>query len=478
MNNSNLSYLKVDIYSLQFYLQIGYICSPDIVNLSYNKERIVEFDFPSTLEFINGLSSELLADPEEGSVLLELIGINLSVKKFIGYHITCINRIICSDIQIENLKYLFEGNSIPYQFIMVKWEDSIFNVKTKQLRISKIHRDLNKSKILDAWSCLKLKGGLSLLRALPLVIDKRVFTTDVLSKPYYFADDFVDYFTNRLKQDVFTEDYFVKLIQKYSKCLNKQYGLSAVEVINHINNPAHYDDLQTLFELTSNLKNSKSNFSVLEFAFIHRKYKKLNNSISRDMEKALGEVLLAWDNFKLPDCDLVRLVFQIGNVAGYASLYPMEAYSARGGQLIFAPNLDDLLGLGFEIDKLLEIEQPGLVVMPRQDGSTSPLAIDKIVDGVCFYQYEKLLRSILNNDVMHRKLAALKLILTKCDAIELEEFQSLLLKLAERCIEEEPPNFANKLIDNLKNNKPISDSDMSFLNLISNGFAGVVRMLP
>ena len=95
MNNSNLSYLKVDIYSLQFYLQIGYICSPDIVNLSYNKERIVEFDFPSTLEFINGLSPELLADPEEGSVLLELSGINLSVKKFIGYHITCINRIIC-----------------------------------------------------------------------------------------------------------------------------------------------------------------------------------------------------------------------------------------------------------------------------------------------------------------------------------------------------------------------------------------------
>jgi hypothetical protein len=478
MNKSNLSYLKVDIYSLQFYLQIGYICSPEIVELSYNKERIRDFDFPSTLEFMNGVPDDFVSNLDDGYILLEMYGLNLGVKKFVGIHIKYINRIICSDIQIESLQYLFDGNGIPYQFVIVKWDDCVSTIKTKQVKITRVHRETNKAKVFDLWRRLKLKGGLSLIRALPLVVEKRAFVKEVLSKPYVFIDDFGRYVSNRLSDDVFTEENFVSLISKYSKYLQKNYGLTANRLVDFINNPMQRDDLQELFELTNNLKNSKSNFSVLEFAFLHRKYKKLNNSISRDMEKALGEVLLAWDNLNLKDDALLRLVFQIGNVAGYASLYQMEGISKRAGRLLFSPNLDELGGLGLAIDTHFEFGQLGAVIMPVNDLSLSAPDVDDLVDSVLYSQYENLLVTILENDELHRKIAGLKLLFSKFDTAGLEEFHSFLLKLADRCIDQEPPHFANILLDNIKNKKKLSSSDISFLNLISNGIDGVVRMLP
>jgi hypothetical protein len=478
MNKSDLSYLKVDIYSFQFYLQIGYICSPEIVELSYNKERIREFDFPLTLEFMNGLPDDFLVNLEDDYILLEFNGLNFISKKFVSIHIKYINRIVCSDVQIESLQYLFNGNGIPYQFEMVRWDDFTSPIKKKQLKITRVNRETNKAKIHEAWRRLKLKGGLSLLRALPLVIEKRTFMKEVLSLPYVFTDDFGRYSLDRFNDEVYTEENFVGLISKYSKYLQKHYGFMANTLVDFIKNPMCNDDLQKLFELTNNLKNSKSNFSVLEFAFLHRKYKKLNNSISRDMEKAMGEVMLAWDNMHLSDCDLVRLVFQLGHVAGYASLYQMEGISQRGGRLLFSPNLDELGGLGLAVDVFLEVGQPGTVLMPVTDNIMNAADVDDIVDSVFYYQYENLLIKILENDELHRKIAGLKLIFSKFDTAGIEEFHSYLLKLADRCIDQEPPHFANILLDNIKNKKKLSSSDISFLNLISNGIDGVVRMLP
>jgi hypothetical protein len=479
MNNSSFLYFKVDIYTLQYYLQIGYICTPKIVNLSYNEERISGFDFPQNLALMNGLSEDFLGNSEDdGNIILELIGINLTQKKIIGVHISCINRIICSDIQIENLKYLLEGNNIPYNFNIINWGDFNLFIKSKHLKITRINWDSSKNKLHDAWHSLKFKGGMSLLRALPVLIDKRAFTINLLSKPYSFGDDFVNNSGRFLSENIFSEDDFVKLINKYSKFLNKQYGLSAKGVIAHINNSLCYDDLQTLFELTGNLKNATSNLTVLEFAFIQRKYKKLNNPISRDMEKALGEILLAWDNMKLPDQDLMRLVFQIGYVASYGSLYTMEGYSKRAGQLIFTPNLDDLSGLGFEFDKLIENEKPGLFVLPKHGDTLKTECINRIVDSVYFYQYEKLLTSVLKNDGLHRKIAGLKLIFSNFDTNDLKEFHLLLLKLSERFIDHESPHFAYNLLDKIKNKNQISHSEIAFLNFISNGITGVIRILP
>jgi hypothetical protein len=116
--------------------------------------------------------------------------------------------------------------------------------------------------------------------------------------------------------------------------------------------------------------------------------------------------------------------------------------------------------------------------MPVTDNIMNAADVDDLVDSVFYYQYENLLIKILENDELHRKIAGLKLIFSKFDTAGIEEFHSYLLKLADRCVEQEPPHFASVLLDNIKNKNKLSSSDLSFLNLISNGVDGVVRMLP
>ena len=116
--------------------------------------------------------------------------------------------------------------------------------------------------------------------------------------------------------------------------------------------------------------------------------------------------------------------------------------------------------------------------MPVTDVSKSAADVDDLADRMFYYQYENLLIKILENDELHRKIAGLKLIFSKFDTAGIDEFHSFLLKLADRCVEQEPPHFATVLLDNIKNKNKLSSSDISFLNLISNGVDGVVRLLP
>jgi|GEM_PF-5371274 len=373
----------IELESLPFYLQIGFISSPAVTEKMFNSERLDGYTFQESIPVypLKSLTKELLED-KVGLVFHETIP-----KKVSGIHVSCIKEAYALAEEIDAIRFKIEANNIGFTLDIEPLEElplSKDGLKAQYqisfVKTQKLVKELDLSN--------RLKGAAALWNGLQ--INNKTISSDKLiweHLPISLTDIDIlkkELFDSRLKSinTIFKEFEkrlisLEKVFRNYISFLKKYFGANSEPLVQFLQNPRKKDDVIGFFKLSDSIRNKNSNFLFLEFTFLYQKYSKLNNQVSGDLKRAVTELIIAYAQGYVPRKTFDSIICLLGYFSGYASLFDF-AFNQDELKIDCNPRLNDLNGAGLAFDlqasnKIKDfITGPSASVKPEQQESTHP----------------------------------------------------------------------------------------------------------